>query len=62
MNFSGPDGIESGGGDARDVIGLLAELPDLWDICLSDWSNDSQTSRFSEEGFQEPYTAFVKEH
>ena len=55
----GPDGITSDG-EARDVVGLLAELPDLWDICLSDWSNDSQTSRFSEEGYQEPYSAFVK--
>jgi dimethylamine/trimethylamine dehydrogenase len=39
---------------------MLAELPDLWDVNLSSWENDSQTSRFSEEGFQEQYTAFVK--
>jgi len=55
----GDDGISSKG-EGRDVIEMLAELPDLWDVCLSDWSNDSQTSRFSEEGFQEEYTAFVK--
>lgn len=47
-------------GEAHDIIKALAELPDLWDVNLSDWSNDSQTSRFSEEGFQEPYTGFVK--
>lgn len=46
--------------EARDIIEALAELPDLWDVNLSDWSNDSQSSRFSEEGYQEPYTAFVK--
>ncbi len=46
--------------EARDVIEALAELPDLWDVNLSDWSNDSQTSRFSDEGFQEKYTSFVK--
>jgi dimethylamine/trimethylamine dehydrogenase len=47
-------------GEARDVIEMLAELPDLWDINLSTWPNDSQTSRFAKEGFQEEYTAFVK--
>lgn len=47
-------------GEAHDTVAMLAELPDLWDVCLSDWSNDSQTSRFSEEGFQEKYVSFVK--
>lgn len=46
--------------EGRDVIAALAEEPDLWDVNLSGWDNDSQTSRFSPEGFQEPYTAFVK--
>ena len=47
-------------GEARDVIAMLAELPDLWDINISNWPNDSQSSRFAKEGFQEAYTAFVK--
>ncbi len=47
-------------GEAREIIEALAEEPDLWDVNLSDWSNDSQTSRFSQEGFQEQYTSFVK--
>ena len=38
----------------------MAELPDLWDLSLSSWEKDSQTSRFSEEGFQEPYIKGVK--
>ncbi|MBK8286872.1 MAG: NAD(P)-binding protein [Ahniella sp.] len=46
--------------EGRDVIGMLAELPDLWDVNIADWSNDSQTARFSPEGFQEPYIAAVK--
>ncbi|SDF57016.1 NAD(P)-binding protein [Sulfitobacter delicatus] len=46
--------------EARDVIEALAEEPDLWDVNLSDWSNDSQTSRFAPEGFQDDYTRFVK--
>lgn len=55
----GADGIRHDT-EARDVIAALADEPDLWDVNLSNWTNDSQTSRFSEEGFQEPYTAFVK--
>src|SRR5262249_17657720 len=55
----GADGI---GCDAegREVVEMLAELPDLWDVNLSPWSNDSTTSRFQPEGSQEPFTAFVK--
>jgi dimethylamine/trimethylamine dehydrogenase len=48
-------------GEARDVIEMLAELPDLWDVNISNWPNDSQTSRFAKEGFQEQYTSFVKQ-
>ncbi len=56
----GPDGLQTEC-EGRDVIGMLAEIPDLWDVNISDWSNDSATARFEPvEGFQEPYTAFVK--
>ena len=48
-------------GEARDVIAMLAELPDLWDVNISSWANDSQTSRFAKEGFQEEFTSFVKQ-
>ena len=47
--------------EGREVLEMLGELPDLWDVNCSDWDNDSITSRFSEEGFQEPYTSFVKQ-
>ena len=43
------------------MIEMLAELPDLWDVKVSDWDNDSITSRFAPEGAQESYTAFVKQ-
>ena len=43
------------------VIEMLADLPDLWDVNISDWNHDSMSSRFSSEGFQEPYIAFVKD-
>lgn len=47
-------------GEGRDAVEALAELPDLWDVNLSGWSNDSATARFAEEGFQLEYTDFVK--
>ncbi|MGI9416079.1 MAG: FAD-dependent oxidoreductase [Hyphomicrobiales bacterium] len=56
----GDEGI-SKDGEGREVIEMLAELPDLWDVCLANWSNDSQTARFSQEGFQEEFTSFVKQ-
>ncbi|MEO6609334.1 MAG: FAD-dependent oxidoreductase [Aestuariivirga sp.] len=56
--FLGADGLEPA--EVEDAIGLMADLPDLWDLSLSDWSQDSQTSRFSQEGFQEPYIKGVK--
>jgi len=55
----GPDGITSDG-EARDIVAMLAELPDLWDVNISDWKYDSWTSRFKEEGYQEEFVKFVK--
>src|SRR6516165_997747 len=54
----GPAGVHKE--EAAEVIGLLAELPDLWDFVLGGWDNDSQTSRFAEEGNQEPFIAGLK--
>ena len=56
--FQGAAGLEPA--EVEDAIAMMAELPDLWDLSLSSWSNDSQTSRFSEESFQEPYIKGVK--
>jgi dimethylamine/trimethylamine dehydrogenase len=55
----GADGITSDG-EGRDVVERLAELPDLWDVNVSTWSNDSATSRFQKEGYQEDFTRWVK--
>ncbi|HEX4572820.1 MAG TPA: FAD-dependent oxidoreductase, partial [Dongiaceae bacterium] len=46
--------------EGREVVALLAELPDLWDVNISYVENDSMSARFSEEAFQEPYVAEVK--
>ena len=56
--FQGAAGLEPR--EVEEAIGMMAELPDLWDLSLSSWAKDSQTSRFSEEGFQEPYIKGVK--
>ncbi len=55
----GPMGVTSEN-EGSDAIAMLAELPDLWDVNIADWSNDSQTARFSQEGYQERYIAHVK--
>jgi dimethylamine/trimethylamine dehydrogenase len=54
----GEEGLHAA--EARDIIAHLAELPDLWDLTLSSWDNDSQTSRFAEEGYQEPFVTGIK--
>ena len=56
----GDAGIASGA-EGREVVEMLAEMPDLWDVNVSDWANDSVTARFGEEGSQESYIAFVKQ-
>ena len=56
----GADGMEWAG-EGRDAVEMLAELPDMWDVNVSDWANDSTTSRFAEEGYQEAFIGFVKQ-
>ena len=56
----GEDGIAADG-DGRAVVELLADLPDLWDVNISAWENDSRTARFAEEGYQEPFIGWVKQ-
>ena len=55
----GPDGLELE--EARDIVAMLAELPDLWDVNLAPWDNDSVPSRFAKEAAQEPFIDFVKQ-
>jgi dimethylamine/trimethylamine dehydrogenase len=55
----GDRGITSAG-EGREVVEMLAELPDLWDVNIGNFDNDGQTARFSDEGYQERYIRFVK--
>ena len=56
----GADGMQ-GQEEGRAVVEMLAELPDLWDVNVSDWANDSATTRFEpNDGFQIEHINFVK--
>ena len=57
--FQGPEGITSER-EGREVLEMLGELPDLWDVQLGHYDVDARPSRFAKEGAQEPYVAFVK--
>lgn len=47
--------------EGREVVTMLADLPDLWDVNVSGWENDSVTTRFQpEDGYQNDYISFVK--
>jgi len=47
--------------ETEDIIGMLGELPDLWDFVLGSWEDDSVTSRFGPEAGQEQYVRGLKQ-
>ncbi|MDR3482535.1 MAG: FAD-dependent oxidoreductase [Burkholderiaceae bacterium] len=47
--------------EAREIVHMLADLPDLWDVNIAAWYNDSVPSRFAREGAQEPFIDWVKQ-
>ncbi|ADG77023.1 NADH:flavin oxidoreductase/NADH oxidase OS=Tsukamurella paurometabola (strain ATCC 8368 / DSM/ CCUG 35730 / CIP 100753 / JCM 10117 / KCTC 9821 / NBRC 16120/ NCIMB 702349 / NCTC 13040) OX=521096 GN=Tpau_0381 PE=4 SV=1 [Tsukamurella paurometabola] len=47
--------------EMEDVFGLIGELPDLWDLVLGSWEDDSVTSRFGPEGEQEPFVTGLRD-
>ncbi|MEM7433453.1 MAG: FAD-dependent oxidoreductase, partial [Pseudomonadota bacterium] len=42
------------------IISMLAEVPDLWDLKSSDWTVETASARFAEQGAQEPWVRFAK--
>ena len=47
--------------EGMEIVDLLSDLPDLWDVNVSDWSNDSITTRFQPvDGYQNEYIKAVK--
>jgi dimethylamine/trimethylamine dehydrogenase len=64
VRFAADEGVGEDGvpvyGERREMLGMLAELPDLWDINIADYSYEMGVSRFVKEAALEPYMAFVK--
>ena len=46
--------------EAHEVVELLAEVPDLWDVKMDSSPTDCAPSRFTPEGSHEPVIEFVK--
>ncbi len=55
----GPAPIERG--EQQDMFAMLAELPDIWDIAVNDFSYECGTSQFVKEAWNEPYYDGFKE-
>jgi dimethylamine/trimethylamine dehydrogenase len=49
-----------GRGEIEEVLGLVGELPDLWDFMVGEWDFDSSTSRFAGEGYEEEHVLGLK--
>ncbi|MEI9415304.1 oxidoreductase [Mesorhizobium sp. Cs1321R2N1] len=55
----GPEGLRAAD-EGIEAISLLAELPDLWDLVVGTWADDSPTSRFAAENDHEPFMVGIK--
>ena len=51
---------EAAPSEAHEVVGLLKDLPDLWDVKMDSSPTDCPPSRFASEGSHEPVIDFVK--
>jgi len=66
VRFSAETNGGSGGdgnpmpGETREMFEILGELPDLWDINISDYTLEMGLSRFVQEGSLEPYMSYIK--
>jgi dimethylamine/trimethylamine dehydrogenase len=54
----GAGGLERS--EIEELLGMMGDMPDVWDFMVGDWDFDSLTSRFGEEGWQEPYVRGLK--
>jgi dimethylamine/trimethylamine dehydrogenase len=46
--------------EAHEIVSMLSDLPDLWDIKSASWTVETVSARFSEQGAQEHLASFVK--
>ncbi len=57
----GADGMQAAV-EGRAIVEMLSDLPDLWDVNVAGWPNDSATTRFvTQDGYQNDHIAFVKQ-
>ncbi len=47
--------------ETEELLGLVGELPDVWDLMVGYWEDDSITSRFGEEAWTEPHFRGLKQ-
>jgi dimethylamine/trimethylamine dehydrogenase len=47
--------------ETREFFAQVAELPDLWDLTVTDWNLELGVSRYVSEGSLGTYTSYVKE-
>ncbi|MEL6480595.1 MAG: FAD-dependent oxidoreductase, partial [Pseudomonadota bacterium] len=55
----GADGVPETG-ERREMFAMLAEMPDLWDINIADYTLEMGVSRFAQEASLEPYMSWVR--
>ena len=64
LRFSSDDLLKVPGetlqSEAHEIISMLSDIPDLWDVKSSSWTVETTSARFSEQGAQEPLNSFVK--
>ncbi|HJL79626.1 MAG TPA: FAD-dependent oxidoreductase [Gammaproteobacteria bacterium] len=46
--------------EAHELFEMIGELPDLWDLKLSQWTKECPAGRFAESGHMRPYNSFAK--
>ncbi|HKC78349.1 MAG TPA: hypothetical protein VKB70_08200, partial [Gaiellaceae bacterium] len=47
--------------EIEQLFGLVGELPDLWDVMVGFWPDDSRTSRFTHEAWTEEHFRGIKQ-
>ena len=64
LRFSTDDLIkvlgETMASEAHEVVAMLAEVPDLWDLKSANWIAETASARFTEQGAHEPWVSFAK--
>ncbi|MFK7733059.1 MAG: FAD-dependent oxidoreductase [Pseudomonadales bacterium] len=65
VRFSVDQGLSQAGTSAtdetREMLALLADLPDLWDLNVHDWYREIGPSRFYQEGMLENFISYARD-